>query len=502
MKRVIRIAIVCIAASCTISAMGAIRIPNTDIEINEIVTSSTPQALIKAANAEGTWKKDEIGWWWEYPDGTFAKNTWEYIENHWYYFNHDGYMYVGWRYINNNWYYLNPGDISELPFGAMATGWQSIHSANYGKSFDYYLGPDGNLLDSPSERFISYGHDYTLDGDVKEINTMARAEEVADILTNLYGLKGDLRTNKVASDVFNIDGNIPDGKTYLNTGLFVHNGNGGQGCAIFRSHTALSGRLTGVDANDYSCTKIEGNDMNNCKIALFFSCSTGVPGTDENGNPGKGDLLSICQDAGVLGVFGFTNPVLHDSDNVFGPALVRELGRGATLTEAAVVAQESVPLYDACRNYRILGGDTKFIISNEDQKTNTSMEFLDEDMYMLYDSKYGYDSFVKVIDGIMTSDYYVTNARGDVIFSRNKIMKDSVDSIVSSINSMENIKKYSINKDFEDGFDVYEKIDGETRLLRIVYSETINNDIVTLEAFVTDLQTGESIPYSKILESY
>ena len=37
------------------------------------------------------------------------------------------------------------------------------------------------------------------------------------------------------------------------------------------------------------------------------------------------------------------------------------------------------------------------------------------------------------------------------------------------------------------------KIDGETRLLRIVYSETINNDIVTLEAFVTDLQTGESI---------
>ena len=150
-------------------------------------------------------------------------------------FNHDGYMYVGWRYINNNWYYLNPGDISELPFGAMATGWQSIHSANYGKSFDYYLGPDGNLLDSPSERFISYGHDYTLDGDVKEINTMARAEEVADILTNLYGLKGDLRTNKVASDVFNIDGNIPDGKTYLNTGLFVHNGHGGQGCAIFRS---------------------------------------------------------------------------------------------------------------------------------------------------------------------------------------------------------------------------------------------------------------------------
>ena len=168
-----------------------------------------------------------------------------------------------------------------------------------------------------------------------------------------------------------------------------------------------------------------------------------------------------------------------------------------------MVAQESVPLYDACRNYRILGGDTKFIISNEDQKTNTSMEFfLDEDMYMLYDSKYGYDSFVKVIDGIMTSDYYVTNARGGCYFFKNKIMKDSVDSIVSSINSMENIKKYSINKDFEDGFDVYEKIDGETRLLRIVYSETINNDIVTLEAFVTDLQTGESIPYSKILESY
>ena len=95
-------------------------------------------------------KKDSIGWWWEYPDGSYATNTWLQINNYWYYFNNDGYMLVGWRYINNEWYYLNPGSINGIPFGAMATGWQSIYSENYEKNFDYYFGPDGDMKDSPS----------------------------------------------------------------------------------------------------------------------------------------------------------------------------------------------------------------------------------------------------------------------------------------------------------------------------------------------------------------
>ena len=56
---------------------------------------SSPTITTRAANPEGSWKKDSIGWWWEYPDGSYATNTWLQINNYWYYFNNDGYMLVG-----------------------------------------------------------------------------------------------------------------------------------------------------------------------------------------------------------------------------------------------------------------------------------------------------------------------------------------------------------------------------------------------------------------------
>lgn len=50
--------------------------PNTDIPVEEITTPSSPTITTRAANPEGSWKKDSIGWWWEYPDGSYATNTW------------------------------------------------------------------------------------------------------------------------------------------------------------------------------------------------------------------------------------------------------------------------------------------------------------------------------------------------------------------------------------------------------------------------------------------
>lgn len=170
--------------------------PNTDIPVEEITTPSSPTITTRAANPEGSWKKDSIGWWWEYPDGSHATNTWLQINNYWYYFNNDGYMLVGWRYINNEWYYLNPGSINGIPFGAMATGWQSIYSENYEKNFDYYFGPDGDMKDSPSEQFVSFGHLFN------DINTITRAEEETQILKN-YGFEGTVRINQKASEVLN-----------------------------------------------------------------------------------------------------------------------------------------------------------------------------------------------------------------------------------------------------------------------------------------------------------
>ena len=41
----------------------------------------------------GSWQSDANGWWWKNDDGTYPKNEWKQIDNKWYCFNPDGYMY-------------------------------------------------------------------------------------------------------------------------------------------------------------------------------------------------------------------------------------------------------------------------------------------------------------------------------------------------------------------------------------------------------------------------
>ena len=75
-------------------------------------------------SADGNWKLNGVGWWFQYPDGTYPHNTWEKINGEWYWFNSSGYMAVGWQKINGSWYYMTGS-------GAMATGWQRINGSWY-----------------------------------------------------------------------------------------------------------------------------------------------------------------------------------------------------------------------------------------------------------------------------------------------------------------------------------------------------------------------------------
>ncbi len=75
-------------------------------------------------SADGDWKLNGVGWWFQYPDGTYPHNTWEKINGEWYWFNSSGYMAVGWQKINGSWYYMTGS-------GAMATGWQRINGSWY-----------------------------------------------------------------------------------------------------------------------------------------------------------------------------------------------------------------------------------------------------------------------------------------------------------------------------------------------------------------------------------
>ncbi len=69
-----------------------------------------------SSGVKAGWVKEYDYWYYKYPDGSYKKNGWEYINNKWYLFDADGRMLTGWQKRNNSYYYLNPD-------GDMKTGW-------------------------------------------------------------------------------------------------------------------------------------------------------------------------------------------------------------------------------------------------------------------------------------------------------------------------------------------------------------------------------------------
>lgn len=102
-----------------------------------------------------SWKHNNKGWWYEYADGSYPKNTWEKLDawyyfdsrgyalentwkklnGYWYYFNTDCRMATKWKKVDGYWYYLNPSKTDKFPEGAAVTGWKKVNG------FWYYLNP-------------------------------------------------------------------------------------------------------------------------------------------------------------------------------------------------------------------------------------------------------------------------------------------------------------------------------------------------------------------------
>ncbi|MBO4234952.1 MAG: hypothetical protein J5928_00730 [Firmicutes bacterium] len=78
-------------------------------------------ALAGESGAQGTWKQNNRGWWYESQDGTYPTDQWEKIGEKWYHFSNSGYMQHGWVKVDDRWYYL--GSPSDDDSGAMRHGW-------------------------------------------------------------------------------------------------------------------------------------------------------------------------------------------------------------------------------------------------------------------------------------------------------------------------------------------------------------------------------------------
>ena len=94
-------------------------------------SGGTPMVLGADRNLPSNinWQRDAKGWWILNPDGSYPKSQWLWMNNRWYYFNQEGYMFTGWLFYNNAWYYFEEKEGSEQ--GKMSLGWKEIHGFWY-----------------------------------------------------------------------------------------------------------------------------------------------------------------------------------------------------------------------------------------------------------------------------------------------------------------------------------------------------------------------------------
>lgn len=73
------------------------------------------EVLTIGSESGGSWRRaaDQIRWWWENDDGSYAASQWKQINGLWYHFDSQGYMETGWITVDGRSYYL------DLESGAM-----------------------------------------------------------------------------------------------------------------------------------------------------------------------------------------------------------------------------------------------------------------------------------------------------------------------------------------------------------------------------------------------
>lgn len=121
------------------SAEGVFVLKGTD---EEGTLRGEYEITVNMPPADGVWKYTG-GWWYQYPNGSYAVNCWKEIGGIWYHFGGDGYMNTGWQQINNQWYLFDAGGAMQtgwvyqnawyylVPTGEMTTGWQYIDDVWY-----------------------------------------------------------------------------------------------------------------------------------------------------------------------------------------------------------------------------------------------------------------------------------------------------------------------------------------------------------------------------------
>ena len=147
----------CLGTMSSAAAEPDMECSNDSKHIETVIAPGEDEPLNNIPRSSGHWVEINGKWKYQYDNGTFATNVWEYINGKWYHFDSNGWMQTGWLLDNNKWYYLgNNGamvtgwkEINSKWYyfksnGVMATGWQEI--SNNAGSFWYYFKSTGEMV--------------------------------------------------------------------------------------------------------------------------------------------------------------------------------------------------------------------------------------------------------------------------------------------------------------------------------------------------------------------
>lgn len=105
-----------------------------DIRAGHYGTGTGGTTATPGGSGVDKWMRNEIGWWYQYANGSYPANGWLQISGVWYCFDSAGYMRTGWIQSGNTWYFC------DRTSGAMRTGW--IQDGNAW----YYCNSSGAML--------------------------------------------------------------------------------------------------------------------------------------------------------------------------------------------------------------------------------------------------------------------------------------------------------------------------------------------------------------------
>lgn len=109
-----------------------------------------------AGNDAYGWIKDDKGWWYKRPDGSYPADQWYWVDadNAWYFFDAQGYAVEGWLLWNSEYYFLEHGTCK------MKTGWL------WWEEHWYYLRKDGTMVANRFELIDDKWYGFDHDGEM------------------------------------------------------------------------------------------------------------------------------------------------------------------------------------------------------------------------------------------------------------------------------------------------------------------------------------------------